>query len=48
MNEDEPLDPEAAEQWGTSSTLDCFLKFARKMNELLPEELRRPLEPLNE
>lgn len=48
MNEDEPLDPEAAEQWGTSSTLDCFLKFARKMNELLPEELRKPLEPLNE
>lgn len=48
MNEDEPLDPEAAEQWGTASTLDCLLKFAQKMNELLPEEMRKPQEPLEE
>jgi hypothetical protein len=48
MNEDEPLDPEAAEQWGTTSTLECFLRFAKKMNELLPEELRKPQEPLKD
>ena len=41
MNEDEPLDPEAAQQWGTGSTLQCFLKFAQKMTELLPEDLRK-------
>jgi hypothetical protein len=38
MNEDEPLDAEAAKEWGTESTLECFLKFAQKMNDLLPEE----------
>ncbi len=48
MNEDEPLDAEAAEQWGSQSTLDCFLSFARKMNDLLPEELKKPQEPLKE
>jgi hypothetical protein len=48
MNEDEPLDPEAAEQWGTNSTLQCFLKFARKISELLPEEAKTPQSPLEE
>jgi predicted outer membrane protein len=48
MNEDEALDVEAAEQWGSQSTLDGFLKFARKMNELLPEEFKKPLPPLKE
>jgi len=48
MNEDEPLDPEAAKQWGTESTLECFLKFAQKVHELLPEELKKPQEPLQE
>jgi hypothetical protein len=48
MNEDEALDVEAAEQWGSQSTLDGFLKFARKMNELLPEEFKKPLQPLKE
>jgi hypothetical protein len=48
MNEDEEMDPEAAEQWGTNSTLECFLKFAKKMTELLPEELKKPQEPLGE
>jgi hypothetical protein len=48
MNEDEPLDPEAAQQWGTTSTLQCFLKFAQKMTELLPEELKKPQLPLGE
>ena len=48
MNEDEALDPEAAEQWGSQSTLDCFLRFARKMTDLLPEELKKPQPPLEE
>jgi hypothetical protein len=48
MNEDELLDPEAAEQWGSQSTLECFLQFARKVADLLPEELKKPQEPLKE
>jgi hypothetical protein len=48
MNEDEALDAEASEQWGSQSTLDCFLQFARKMNELLPEKLKKPQEPIEE
>jgi hypothetical protein len=48
MNEDESLDPQAAAHWGTSSTLECFLKFAKKMADMLPEELKKPQEPLNE
>ena len=46
MNEDEALDPEAAKQWGSQSTLDCFLQFARKMSDLLPDELKKPQQPL--
>jgi hypothetical protein len=48
MNEDEILDPEAAEQWGSQSTLACFLQFARKVAEMLPEDLKKPQEPLKE
>jgi hypothetical protein len=48
MNEDEVLDPEAAAQWGTQSTLDSFLMFAQKMHEILPEELKTPQKPLKE
>jgi hypothetical protein len=48
MNEDELLDPEAAAQWETQSTLQSFLKLARKIGEQLPEELRKPQEPLPE
>ena len=48
MNEDEGMDPEAAEEWGTESTLDGFLSFARKMTESLPEELKRPQAPVEE
>ena len=48
MNEDEALDPEAAEQWGSQSTLDCFLKFAQQITEILPEELKKPQEPLKD
>ena len=48
MNEDEPLDSEAAKEWGTGSTLECFLRFAHKMSELLPDELKKPLPPIEE
>jgi len=48
MNEDEPIDAEAARQWGTESTLQCFLRFAQKMNELLPEDLKKPQPPIKE
>jgi hypothetical protein len=48
MNEDEPLDTEAAQQWGTGSTLECFLKFVQRMNELLPEDLKKPQPPIEE
>lgn len=40
MNEDEPLDPETAKEWGTDSTLACFLKLARKVSSELPAELK--------
>jgi hypothetical protein len=46
MNEDEPLPPEEAEQWGTSSTLECFLKFSQKAMDLIPEELRKRQSPV--
>jgi hypothetical protein len=46
MNEDEPMDPGAAEQWGTASTLECFLKFAQKAVQFIPEELKKP-QPLD-
>jgi hypothetical protein len=48
MNEDEILDAEAAELWGTTSTLECFLKFAQKMTDSLPEELRKTQPPIDE
>jgi hypothetical protein len=48
MNEDEPLDPETAAQWGTDSTLNGFLSFARRISEQLPEELKNPQPPLEE
>jgi len=48
MNEDEGMDPEAAEEWGPESTLDGFLLFARKITEALPEELKKPQEPVEE
>jgi hypothetical protein len=47
MNEDEAMDPEAAEQWGTESILDGFLLFARKVTESLPGNLKRPQAPVN-
>jgi hypothetical protein len=48
MNEDERLDSETAQQWGTESTLESFLKLVHKMNELLPEEMKKPQLPIEE
>jgi hypothetical protein len=48
MNEDEVLDSETAKQWGTSSTLASFLRFARKISEELPEEMKKQKEPVQE
>lgn len=48
MNEDETLDTEAAEQWGTTSALASFLQFARRINEVLPEELKKRQNPVEE
>lgn len=48
MNEDESMDPEAARKWGTESTLEGFLLFAREMTESLPEDLKKPQEPVVE
>ncbi len=48
MNEDEPLDTETAQQWGTGSTLQSFLMFARKIQAMLPEELKKPQPPIEE
>lgn len=48
MTEDEPADAETAEQWGTPSTLHCFLRFAHRISELLPEDLKTPRPPEEE
>lgn len=45
MNVDEVVDPETASQLGTESTLDALLVFAHKMNEFVPEELKKRQEP---
>ena len=46
MNEDEPMDEEAAEQWGTQSTLQGFILFARQITESLPDDLKKPQSPV--
>ena len=48
MNEDEPMDEEAAKQWGTKSTLQGFLAFARQITQSLPDELKKPQPPVEE
>jgi hypothetical protein len=48
MTEDETMDSEAAEQWGTSSTLQGFILFARKISESLPDDLKKPQPPVEE
>jgi len=48
MTEDEPADEETAKQWGTDSTLQCFLRFAHKISESLPEEKKAQTAPLED
>jgi len=48
MTEDEEMDPEAAEQYGTGSTLQGFILFARKISESLPDDLKKPQPPVEE
>jgi len=48
MTEDEPADAETAQQWGTESTLQCFLRFAHKVSEMLPDEKKAPTQPIEE
>jgi hypothetical protein len=48
MTEDEPTDAETAEQWGSTSTLHCFLRFAHSISDLLPEEAKIPSPPVTE
>lgn len=42
---DEQLDEETAGICGTKSSVDALVKFADKMNEVLPEEQRKRKEP---
>jgi hypothetical protein len=41
MYYEEKLDPESSNTWETDSVLEGLLKFATKMNESVPAELRR-------
>ena len=41
MYYDEKLDTETAEAWDTVSVVDGLLRFAQKLNEDLPAELRK-------
>lgn len=46
MPVDESLDEETAKICGTKSSVDALVKFAAKMNEILPEELRKRKKPM--
>lgn len=46
MSSDEPLDEETAGIFGTKSSVEALVKFADKMNEIIPEELRERKDPL--
>lgn len=46
MRIDEPLDSANSELWKTGSTVDALVKFADKMNEAIPEEMRKRQEPI--
>ena len=41
MHEDEVLDEETAKLWGTDSMAEGLVKFAEKMNESVPDELKK-------
>jgi len=42
MAVDEPTDERGSEIWGTGSTVEALVKFAKKMSDELPEELKKP------
>lgn len=46
MPVDELLDEETALMCGTKSSVDALVKFADKMNEIIPEELRARKNPM--
>jgi hypothetical protein len=41
MFTDEPTDEKGSEIWGTGSTVEAMVKFAKKVSEELPEELKK-------
>ena len=43
---DEPMDDELTKLWHTSSTVDAMVKFAEKMNEVIPADLRKKQKPI--
>ncbi len=47
MQCDEPLDDETSKMWDTESTVEALVKFADKMNGIIPNELRQRQEPVS-
>ena len=47
MQEDETLDAEAAEIWGTDSTVDSLVKFVEAVSKYVPEILKKE-DPIEE
>ena len=47
MHEDETLDAEAAEIWGTDSTVDSLVKFVEAISKYVPEILKKE-DPIGE
>lgn len=41
MPGDEPLDKETSKLWGTESTVQALIRFAQKIGDELPEEVKR-------
>jgi hypothetical protein len=48
MFQDETLDKETSALWGTESELEALVIFSQKMNDILPDELRKRGEPEKE
>jgi hypothetical protein len=48
MFQDEKTDEETAELWGTVSAIESLINFSQKMNDILPEELRKRQAPETE
>jgi hypothetical protein len=41
MAADEPTDEQSAEVWGTGSTVEALVKFAKKVSDELPEDMKQ-------